>query len=160
MFESVEGCRAAGFGGFEPVRSLRASRLAAVPDAPGVYIVLRPGEAAPTFLPRSSAGRYKRRNATVKGSALRAAWVDGSRTVYIGKASTSLRDRLRAYLAHGAGRAAGHWGGRFIWQLAGSADLLVAWRVERDRSARDVERDLIAQFERAYGRRPFANLVR
>ncbi len=160
MFESVEGCRGAGFAGFEPVRSLWASRLAAVPDAPGVYLVVRPDNASPTFLASSSAGRYKGRIPTVEQSALRAAWVDGASAVYIGKASTSLRNRLRAYLAHGMGRAAGHWGGRFIWQLARSDDLLVAWRVETDRSARDVERDLIVQFERAHGRRPFANRVR
>jgi len=58
------------------------------------------------------------------------------------------------------GRAAGHCSGHSIWQLAGSAELLVAWRVETDRSARDVERDLIARFEREYGRRPFGNRVR
>jgi len=142
MLDSIENLRAAGFGGFETVHSLRDSRLAAVPASPGVYLVLCVAE--PSFLARSSAGCYKGRDPTVAESALRQAWVHGARVIYIGKASTSLRTRLRAYLAHGMGRRAGHWGGRFIWQLGDSAALLVAWRVELDRSPREVERELIA----------------
>ena len=160
MFQSIDACRHAGFEGFLPVGSLRATRLAEVPQAPGVYLILVPDGTAPTFLARSPAGHSKGRNPTVTDAALRRAWVPGARAIYIGKAATSLRIRLRAYLAHGAGRAAGHWGGRFIWQLTGADALLVAWREESDRPARIVERELIARFEEDYGRLPFANRVR
>jgi hypothetical protein len=37
---------------------------------------------------------------------------------------------------------------------------VVAWRVELHRSPREVERELIAQFELEHQRRPFANRVR
>lgn len=155
----MEGLRSVGFSGFESVQSLRESRLAAVPAFPGVYLVLCLA-AEPSFLPHSSAGWYKGRDPTVAESALRQAWVRGAGVVYIGKASTSLRTRLRAYLHHGSGRRAAHWGGRFIWQLAESGTLRVSWRVELQRSPREVERELLAQFEQKHGRRPFANRIR
>jgi hypothetical protein len=160
MFDSIEGLRGVGFTGFEPVHSLRESRLAAVPAKPGIYAVLCLVNGEPSFLARSSAGQYRGRNPTVAESVLRSAWVPGAFVVYLGKASTSLRTRLGAYLAHGAGRSAGHWGGRFIWQLADSGNLAVAWRIELHRSPREVERELIAQFEVEHQRRPFANRVR
>jgi hypothetical protein len=160
MLNSIEGLRGIGFTGFESVSALRESRLALVPAQPGIYVILCLPSGEPSFLPRSSAGRYKGRNPTVVESVLRRAWVSGAFVIYFGKASASLRTSLRAYFAHGAGRSAGYWGGRFIWQLADSAKLVVAWRVEFLRSPREVERELIAQFEREHQHRPFANRVR
>ena len=158
--ESIEACRTAGFAGFETVQALRASRLAPVPDRPGVYVILFDGRSVPPFVTPSPAGHFKGRNPTVEEPILHQAWVDGACIVYIGKASGSLRTRLRAYLAHGAGRAAAHWGGRFIWQIEPSHKLLVAWREETEESARKTERALIEAFIDQYGRRPFANRVR
>ena len=89
---------------------------------------------------------------------MKQAWVSGARVIYIGKA-TSLHALLRAYLAHGLGRQAGHWGGRFTWQLAESPNLLLAWQVEASSLTRDVKRELIAQFEHKRRRGPFANRV-
>ena len=87
---------------------------------------------------------------------LQSNWVDDTDTVYIGKA-TSLRSRLRQYAAFGAGKPIGHWGGRYIWQLADASSLLVCWRPTTTTPA-SVESALIADFVSVFGKRPFANL--
>ncbi|MET9595602.1 hypothetical protein ABZY45_32455 [Streptomyces sp. NPDC006516] len=94
---------------------------------------------------------------------LEAAWVDEAVIVYVGKASAGkdggrgLRKRLDEYRRHGAGGSAGHWGGRYIWQLADSDELLVAWLQIPERDPGEAEAELIAEFMELYGARPFAN---
>lgn len=91
---------------------------------------------------------------------LDAEWVHGSTVVYIGKADV-LRRRLHQYARFGAGEPVGHWGGRLIWQLADSGDLLVTWHaLTTMETARSFERRLLFRFGELYeGRRPFANLT-
>ena len=164
-FRTNSWFKAIGFRGFHTVRDLRLSRLADVPAAPGVYIILRPTRARPRFLAKSSAGKFKGRDPTVPRARLRSAWLPGSPLLYVGKAgargqASTMRARLRLYLANGEGRPAPHWGGRFIWQLARSADLVVAWKSAPAGSPRLLERILILEFEALFGARPFANRVR
>ena len=163
-FDSFEAIRAAGFEGFQTIASLRESVLAAVPETSGIYLILRDAKKLPRFLFKSPAGTFKRRDPTLPISELRAAWLPASVVLYIGKAGglgtrATLRSRIRAYLRHGAGASAPHWGGRAIWQLADSSRLLVAWRFEAGQSTRVTERALIGEFLREYHRRPFANRV-
>ena len=51
-------------------------------------------------------------------------------------------------------------GGRFIWQLKNSPELIICWMCTTpDEIPRTVERELISMFRAANsGRRPFANL--
>ncbi|MFD3779506.1 hypothetical protein [Streptomyces sp. NPDC058612] len=149
-----------GFRGFVAFRELGDS---GAPAKAGIYVVLRASTAAPSFLSRNPAGHLKGRDPSVTVDALDAAWVDGAMIMYIGKASAGtdgrrgLRKRLDEYRRHGAGGMAGHWGGRYIWQLADSDDLLVAWMPVSERDPGAAEAELIAEFTALHGARPFAN---
>ncbi|MDD6364999.1 MAG: hypothetical protein PUA47_06605 [Bacteroidales bacterium] len=83
-------------------------------------------------------------------------WVEKTCVLYIGEA-TSLKTRVSAYMSFGRGSAVGHWGGRLLWQLADSDEMLVCWK-ETDDTPRDVERDLIAEFKKIYDQWPYANI--
>lgn len=156
-----EGLTARGFSGFVPFAALPSSD---VPAGPGVYVVVRPNESAPLFLPMNPAGRFKGKDPSVTVEALEESWVAGVSLVYVGKANgggngkRGIRKRLDEYRRHGAGEPVGHWGGRYIWQLADSAELLVGWMQTQDEEARIVERDMIAEFTTEHLKRPFANL--
>ncbi|MFD6222948.1 hypothetical protein [Nocardia asteroides] len=147
-----------GFGGFVTFSDLPA---ADVPAEPGVYVVVRRTKSAPVFLPASPAGWFKGKDPTLPLPELHRAWIPGEPVLYIGKAAAGrsrrrgLRKRLDEYRRHGAGQPVGHWGGRMIWQLADSADLLVGWRATTE--ARPVEKAMITEFVALYGQRPFAN---
>jgi len=146
--------RAVGFDGFVRLRTLRPED---VPMGGGVSVVVRTADHAPTFLPSSGAGWFKGRDPSVAIETLTDSWVENCPVLYIGKA-TSLRRRLREYSRFGAGHKVGRWGGRYIWQLAESDELLVAWR-PTEKLPRGVEKDMLRRFAARYGRRPFANLT-
>lgn len=145
-----------GFVGFVPVKELRHNTIT-LPNAGGVYVLLRMSEASPQFLEIGSAGFFKGKDPNVSIEELNANYINGSKTVYIGKA-TSLRKRLGQLLHFGAGSAVGHWGGRYLWQLADAEDLLVAWKVITSESPREAESRMLIDFKNRYGKLPFANL--
>lgn len=145
---------ASGFRGWITFVALAEDSGQMPPDG-GVYVVCRVNR-GPTFLTTNPGGHFNGRDPSVSAEALRANWVDGAEVVYIGKAD-SLRRRLREFARFGEGAPIGHWGGRLIWQLEDSAELLVGWRETPDQVPRHVETEMIGAFRRAFGKPPFAN---
>ena len=121
---------------------------------------MRLKDSEPEFLEQGTGGFFKKkepRDPNVSIAELRDNWVPDEAIIYIGKA-TSLKSRLGSYLRFGEGKFATHWGGRYIWQLKDSRELLVCWK-ETDENPRVVEEEMIAQFKKEHdGKRPFANL--
>ncbi|TFB71516.1 hypothetical protein E3O06_11765 [Cryobacterium glaciale] len=153
------GLEAAGFEGFVPFTELQVTKP---PKLPGIYVVLRPSTAPPSYLERSVAGWFKGNDPTAEQDLLEMTWVMGSTILYIGKANwgtheDGLRRRLSQYRRFGAGKAVGHRGGEHIWQLADHAELLVCWKVTDDEEVKNLESRLIDDFEARHGRWPFAN---
>jgi hypothetical protein len=151
---------AAGFVGWRTWDELRADRFVQIRSGPGVYVIYRHSATDPEFLDVNPGGHFKRRDPTVDVAALEAKWVPGAHVVYIGKADVAAK-RLKQFARFGAGEPIGHWGGRYIWQLADSDALLVAWHaITWSESPREYEKRLLALFgELGDGRRPFANLI-
>lgn len=149
-----------GFAGWQTWDELRASDLREVPSDPAVYVVFRPSAGEPTFLDANPGGRFKEKDPTAAIDVLASNWVPSSQVVYIGKADVADR-RLKQFARFGAGEPVGHWGGRYIWQLADASEVLVAWHgISWDEVARDYERRLMAHFAELHGgARPFANLT-
>ncbi len=161
-FKDIEQIKKAGFTGFKTMKELFADS-SAIPKIKGVYLVLNPTKKG-EFLTVGTGGHFKGKNPNVSVSELKANWVDDTIVVYIGKAgkdgsSATLQSRLRQYFGFGQGKNVGHWGGRFIWQLKNSADLVVCWKALPTTDPRTVEADLIQDFVSKFSQRPFANLA-
>lgn len=147
------GLQKRGFAGWSTFPKLPA---APVPSGSGVYVVVRPSLTPVAFLAASPAGSHKGKSPTVAPARLSAKWVPDTAVVYIGKA-TSLKDRLDDFRRQGTGNKAGHWGGRYIWQLSDWPTLIVGW-MTTDKDPEDAESELLSEFVATYGRLPFANL--
>lgn len=146
-----------GFNGFVKIADLRLTP-GMIPDNGGVYVVVRVSDVLPRFLEEGTGGHFKGKNPNVAIAELQNNFVKGSATMYIGKA-TNLRKRLGQFLRFGAGANVGHWGGRYLWQLADASDLIIAWKETPMIDPRDVEVAMLTEYVNEYGRLPFANLT-
>lgn len=168
-FNDIEDLKKAGFNGFKKISDL-FTNCSCIPPVKGVYMVLSVDNQAPKFLNLGSGPPlYKKKtNPNVSIEELESNWVSDTIVVNIGKAggknqkgiegNATLRSRLSTYFSFGQGKDVGHYGGRLIWQLKNSRDLLVCWKTTPGQEPREIENDLIKRFVSYYGQRPFANL--
>ncbi|NBJ17009.1 MAG: hypothetical protein FNP40_15920 [Dehalobacter sp. 4CP] len=140
-----------------------------IPNTEGVYAVVSPHYPEKRFLIEGTGGFFKRKNPNVPEHVVLKNWVEGTHILYLGKAGgtdkkgkiskAALRDRITTYIKFGYGYDIGHWGGRLIWQLEYSRDLLIYWRIcNEGENPVEIEKMLIRDFEDRYGKMPFANL--
>ena len=145
-----KGLAATGFEGFVPLVSLT---MKSVTPGKGIYIVLRPDADAPfMFLDHSPLDPYTLED-------LERRWIQGTPVVYIGKAGTpTSKGGLKTRLSPYSRKARGHSGGRSIWQLDDSDQLLVCWIQTPGLNPRHVEEDYLDEFARVHLGQPFANV--
>ena len=165
MIKDREMLMALGFEGFKSMRELMAGARTLIPAQMGVYVILRESNSEPSFMEEGTGGFFKGKNPNVSIMELRSNWVEGTSIVYIGKAggtgsSATLNKRLGQYLRFGQGANVGHWGGRYIWQLQDSCNLIVCWKTLSSEEPREMEQKMIEEFRSQHsGMRPFANLT-
>jgi hypothetical protein len=161
-FNDISSMKEFGFTGFIPISELMKG-LTILPKYKGVYMILYIPEKHPEYLTSGTGGFFKERNPNVSIDILKENWVENTKVIYIGKAgghdsSATLNARIKQYIHFGQGKKASHRGGRFIWQLKDSKNLLICWKVLIDEEPRNVEKNLIYDFKNIYKKRPFANL--
>ena len=161
-FNDIELIKKAGFTGFKKMSELFFDS-STIPKIKGVYLILNM-ENKSDFLTIGTGGHFKGKNPNVSITELKSNWVDNTIVMYIGKAgkdgsSATLQSRLRQYFRFGQGKNVGHWGGRFIWQLKNSKDLVVCWKTLPTEDPRTCEANSIQEFVLQYSKRPFANLT-
>lgn len=162
-FNNIEAIKSSGFIGFRKMSELFVDS-SSIPKIRGVYLVLNPNYQNPEYLQTGTGGHFKGKNPNVLLEELHSNWVENSLVVYIGKAGgegsgATLHSRLKQYFSFGQGKNIGHWGGRLIWQLKNSADLIVCWKPLPTDAPRVYESQLIQTFVTAFSKRPFANLT-
>lgn len=163
MFKTIEDIKAQGFVGFMKISELMRDS-SKIPDKPGVYMVLHTALNAPTFINPGTGGFFKGKDPNKSESFLLQNWLEDTVVVYIGKAGgignkATLSKRLRMYLRFGQGKPVGHYGGRLIWQIENSGDLLICWKTKISDEPSNVEAELISEFVECYKKKPFTNLI-
>lgn len=162
-FNDIATIRESGFLGFAKIHDL-INNCSLIPNVKGVYMILCWDQTLAEFLSVGTGGHFKGRDPNISLAELQHHWIENTIVVYIGKAGgddskATLRSRLTQYFRFGQGKNVGHYGGRLIWQLKNSKDLLVCWKPLLNEDPRSVEAELIRQFVNTYKKRPFANLA-
>lgn len=161
-FNNIVTIEESGFLGFVKLQDLFVNSLL-IPDIKGVYMILCNDPKPPEFLEIGTGGHFKGKNPNISIQALKHNWLENTKVIYIGKAGgddskATLRSRLTQYFRFGQGKNVGHYGGRLIWQIKKSKELLVCWKPLPNDDPRNAEAELIQKFVSNFKRRPFANL--
>jgi hypothetical protein len=147
-----------GSVGFATFKRLRETGVQGIPKSAGLYIVLLPTGSVPEFLEKSIGGWFKQKDPSVSIAFLKENWVPETSTIYVGKADV-LQRRIKQFSDFGTGKPIAHWGGRLIWQLRDSENLIIAWKeLHSGSEALQAEAELLNEFTSVHSRLPFANL--
>lgn len=160
-FNSIENITNEGFSGFVKIKDL-IHNYTVVPNMKGIYLVLYLGHTAPEFLLKGTGAFFKGKNPNIEIIGLKNKWVNDTIVLYIGKTSGeevehTLQARVKHYLQFGQGKSVGYHGGRYIWQIKNSEDLVICWKPLEKDDPETIESELIREFVTKYGTVPFAN---
>jgi hypothetical protein len=158
---SIDQVSIAGFSEPMSIAELRRTRCESVPRRTGVYLIERDAESAPKFGVLSTGGWFNGLDPNCPLDMIQAKWVAGAHIIYVGKAAgqVGLRRRLRQLIDFGCGKPVAHRGGRLLWHLQDSDELLVRWRTCPQNEADRAETTAIGDFKKSHrGMRPFANM--
>ena len=162
-FNNIDDIKKNGFIGFKTVTELWSDK-SNIPKIKGVYLVINTAFKKTEFINPGVGGFFKGKNPNVSIAELKSNHVESSQIVYIGKAGSltgkgTLNTRLAQYLRFGKTKNVGHWGGRLIWQLKNHRDLIFCWKPTPKKDPREVEKQLLQEYFKQFGVRPFANLT-
>lgn len=162
-FNNIEEIKKYGFKGFESVKDL-CEDSSLIPQKKGVYLVLKPQDMDVDFLETGTGGHTKG-NPNVSRDKLKAKWIEDTLVLYVGRTGSKSEDRtlykrINELLRFGQGENIGHWGGRYLWQINHSEELVICWKEMQDEDPEEIKNRLLLDFESKYSKLPFANLRR
>lgn len=133
-----------------------------IPEDKGIYFVLYFGEGKPEFRETGTGGHYNGKDPNVSLEKLNNAWVENTIVLYIGQAGgncsqETLNSRITTYLQFGQEKKVAHRGGRYIWQIENSDELVICWKKLKKLNPSYLEWKKIKEFIERYKKRPFAN---
>ncbi|SJL27691.1 hypothetical protein PGIN_YH522_00569 [Porphyromonas gingivalis] len=157
-FNNIEEIKKYGFKGFESVKDLREDS-SRIPKKKGVYLVLKPQDMDVDFLETGTGGHTKG-NPNVSRDKLKAIRIEDMLVLYVGRTGRTLYKRINELLRFGQGENIGHRGGRYLWQINHSEELVICWKEMQDEDPEEIWKQLLWDFESKYSKLPFANLRR
>lgn len=158
-YNNIEEIKEVGFKGFESVKKLRKNS-SRIPQDKGVYLVLKPQDMDVKFLETGTGGHFKDKDPNVSIDKLKAKWIEDTLVLYVGRTGRTLYERINELLRFGQGENIGHWGGRYLWQINHSEELVICWKEMQDEDPEEIWKQLLWDFESVYSKLPFANLQR
>lgn len=158
-FNDIDEIKKDGFKGFKRVKDLRENSLF-IPQDKGVYLVLKPRDMDVKFLETGTGGHFKDKDPNVSIDKLKAKWIEDTLVLYVGRTGRTLYERINELLRFGQGENIGHWGGRYLWQINHSEELVICWKEMQDEDPEEIWKQLLWDFESVYSKLPFANLQR
>lgn len=149
--------------GFRLLGNIDRLKLEGIPnleglDKSGVYAVVSHQGYTPNFIDQNDARRRGNVIHPWDIAKLEKKWVSGAEVLYIGKATNTLKERIRELVKHCRGRTSDtgpHKGGEILWQLK-DYDRFEVLYLPTD-NPQKTENKLLQDFKNVMKKLPFAN---